>query len=152
MPQLKIQDLLPKDYGYVVLAVVGGTWLNVRHVFRVVKARKDYGIQAPIMYSDENPVFNRIMRAHMNYLEHYPFYAVTMLLGGLEFPRVCATAGVAWLIARAVYADIYVKDPPKRFKGFVPSVLAQMVMVGCTVIFGLRQTSILDSLSDLISK
>ncbi|XP_067937665.1 glutathione S-transferase 3, mitochondrial-like [Watersipora subatra] len=152
MSHLKVQDLLPKDYGYVVLAVAGGSFLNARLAFRVTKARKDYGIQAPTMFSNENPVFNRIMRAHMDYLEHFPFYAVTVLLGGLEFPRVCATAGATWVIARAVYADIYTEDPSKRFKEFIPPALAQIVVIGCTVIFGLRQTGILDSLPDLISK
>ena len=43
-------------------------------------------LQAPQTYSEEHPEFNRTMRAHLNYLENYPFFTVTMLLGGLEFP------------------------------------------------------------------
>ncbi|XP_067937645.1 glutathione S-transferase 3, mitochondrial-like [Watersipora subatra] len=135
-----LREILPQDYGYVVLAVAGGSLMNLRHIFLVVKAREKYGIKAPQTYSEEHPEFNRTMRAHLNYLENYPFFTVTMLLGGLEFPRVCAGAGVAWLISRKIFCDAYIKNAEsgKRQRGFGPAALAHMVMLGCTVIFGLR--------------
>lgn len=38
------------------------------------------------MRSDTHPEFNRVMRAHLNYLEHYPFFASAIILGGLKHP------------------------------------------------------------------
>ena len=42
--------------------------------------------QAPETYSEESTAFNCVMRAHLNYLENYPFFASTMLVGGIQYP------------------------------------------------------------------
>lgn len=41
----QLSEILPKDYGYVVLAVAGGTLVNADHFRAVAKARKEFRIK-----------------------------------------------------------------------------------------------------------
>ena len=38
--QLKLHDILPEDYGYVILAAVGSIFVNVWMMINVARARK----------------------------------------------------------------------------------------------------------------
>ena len=42
--------------------------------------------QYPTMYSDKEPVFNCIQRAHQNTLEVYPQWLVFQTIAGLIYP------------------------------------------------------------------
>ena len=42
---VQLTDVLPKNYGYVALAVAGGSLVNVYHISMVAKARKEFGVK-----------------------------------------------------------------------------------------------------------
>ncbi|GIY73252.1 microsomal glutathione S-transferase 3 [Caerostris darwini] len=88
------------------------------HGIRVSLARKKFGIKYPIMYSDNNMVFNCIQRAHGNFLENYPQFLFLLLVGGLSHPRLSSAGGVIYLVGRIAYALGYsTGDPQKRMRG-----------------------------------
>jgi len=134
---MSIKDVMPDKYGYVVLAVAGGSLVNIYHIIQVAKARKQYGVMAPAVSSEEHPAFNYVMRAHGNYMEVYPFWAATTIFGGLHYPRATAGAAAVFLIGRLIYANDYAKDPKKRGRGFMISSLGSLVSLGATVAFGM---------------
>jgi len=131
---LKIAD----EFGYVVLVFVASIFLLQWMGFMVVKARKKHNVPYPAMYSDKDPMFNCVQRAHQNTLEAYPIFLVTMFLGGLRFPVVGALAGVVWLVSRVVYAKgYYTGDPSKRNRGAF-GYIGLITNLICTIMFGLQ--------------
>ena len=113
--QSKILEVLPYGYGYVVLTAVGSLFVNMWMAFNVGKARKQYSIKYPTMYSPDNDKFNCIQRAHQNTLESYPQFLLLLMIGGLQYPRFAAGAGVVALLGRIAYAKgYYTGDPEKR--------------------------------------
>lgn len=101
------------------------------------KARKEFGIKYPIMYSNDNDKFNcvqrfaiyekvnqlaanaklhYICRAHQNTLENLPQFLTLLTLGGLEMPVFSAVGGWIWIAGRIAYAKgYYTGKPEKRF-------------------------------------
>ncbi|KAH6927522.1 hypothetical protein HPB50_005188 [Hyalomma asiaticum] len=130
--------VVPRDYGCIVLVGVGSTLVNAWLSFRVGRARKRYGVKYPTMYSDDNVVFNCIQRSHQNFLEAYPQFLMTLFIGGIEFPRVAAGAGMVYLLGRIAYAIGYsTGDPSKRMRGgFL--YFGELTLLGLTVRQGLR--------------
>ena len=58
-----IQDVMPTNYGYVVLAVAGGSLVNIYHIVQVAKARKQYGVMVSIIdrkMTNSNVILYRI--------------------------------------------------------------------------------------------
>jgi len=109
---------IASEYGYIVFVFVASIVLLQWMGFNVVKARKKFGVSYPTMYSDKDPMFNCVQRAHQNTLEIYPVFLVTMFLGGLQYPLVCAIAGVLWIVSKVVYAKgYYTGDPSRRNRG-----------------------------------
>lgn len=124
---------LPEGYGYVVLAAVGNTFVNVWLGINVSRARKQYGIEYPTMYSPDNNMFNCIQRAHQNTLENHPNLIYLLLFSGLEFPKLSAGAGVVYMLGRIFYAKGYYTGDPKnrRYGGF--GHLAELFLLGGTL-------------------
>jgi glutathione S-transferase len=81
-------DFITKEHGYVILASTGAFFVHMWLSFKVGQARKKYNVQYPDMYSDKEPVFNCIQRAHQNTLEGIPFYLSLLLTGGIRHPLV----------------------------------------------------------------
>ncbi|KAK2143769.1 hypothetical protein LSH36_814g01028 [Paralvinella palmiformis] len=85
-------DMLPPDFGLVVLVLIASIFVVQWMAFQVGRARRKFGIkllsvfQYPTMYSDKEPLFNCIQRAHQNTLEGYPVFLVLLLLGGIQYP------------------------------------------------------------------
>jgi glutathione S-transferase len=59
--------------------------------------------------------FNCAQRAHANLLENMPQTMVSMLIAGLEYPRATAALGLAWTVARGLYALAYVTRNGQRY-------------------------------------
>lgn len=130
--------VVPKEYGYVVLVGVSSAMVNMWHAFRVGRARKQFNVKYPAMYSDSNIVFNCIQRSHQNYLEYYPQFLMILFLGGFEFPKVAAGAGVVYLAGRVVYALGYsTGDPSKRMRGGF-QYFGTLALLGLSIRLGLR--------------
>uniref|UniRef100_A0A023GEX0 Glutathione S-transferase 3, mitochondrial n=1 Tax=Amblyomma triste TaxID=251400 RepID=A0A023GEX0_AMBTT len=139
---MTFSPVIPKEYGYVVLVGVGSSLVNMWLAFRVGRARKQYGVKYPAMYSDNNIVFNCIQRSHQNFLESYPQFLMTLFLGGFEFPKVAAIAGVVFLAGRVVYALGYsTGDPAKRMRGGF-QYFGVLTLMGLSVRLGLRMLGV----------
>ncbi|KAJ1176524.1 hypothetical protein NDU88_001802 [Pleurodeles waltl] len=80
--------------------------------------RKKYDVKYPKMYSDKDPLFNCIQRAHQNTLEVLPTWLIFQLLAGLAFPIPASILGALWVTSRFSYArGYYTGDPQKRMQG-----------------------------------
>nr|XP_022345649.1 microsomal glutathione S-transferase 3-like [Crassostrea virginica] len=82
----KIVESLPEHYGCVIFTGLASSFVNMWMGHNVGKARKQYEIPYPIMYSPDNKMFNCIQRAHQNTLENYPVYLMLLFIGGLQYP------------------------------------------------------------------
>eukprot|EP00118_Oscarella_pearsei_P025017 m.307326 g.307326 ORF g.307326 m.307326 type:complete len:149 (+) comp42150_c0_seq1:3-449(+) len=141
--KIQMELLLPSDYGYVILVAVAGVIVNQIFGVRVGIARNAYGVKPPDMYSDTKPMFNCIQRVHQNTLEQFPRFLMTLLVGGLQYPRLCALGGVIHLVGRFLYAYGYSSgDPAKRSYGAV-GYIGGLLMLGCTATFGFSLVGLL---------
>ncbi|XP_077992595.1 glutathione S-transferase 3, mitochondrial-like [Glandiceps talaboti] len=106
------------EFGYVIFSLLA-SWVMTTYLgVKVGKARKKYEVKYPQMYSDKDPVFNCVQRAHQNTLEVYPVYLVFQILAGLQYPLCAAVAGLVWSASRISYAHgYYTGDPEKRLRG-----------------------------------
>jgi len=142
--QSKLLEVLPENYGYVIFTAVGSTFVNMWMAINVGRARKKYGVKYPIMYSSENGgenMFNCIQRAHQNTLEGYPSFLMLLLLGGLQYPRLSAGAGVVYLLGRIVYArGYYTGDAQGRVPGAILTSLSTLFMIDLGLAFGSQFT------------
>ncbi|KAM7000236.1 microsomal glutathione S-transferase 2 [Tautogolabrus adspersus] len=65
------------------------------------------------------PEFERTFRAHLNCVEFYPLFLVTLWTCGVFFNEVTAAAGgLVYMIGRQIYFNGYVKSSKKRLPGF----------------------------------
>ena len=88
MPLLaSTMGLLEPEYGYVLAVAVSSALVNQWHGINVGKYRKKAGIKYPACYADnalaeKDPAanqFNCAQRAHANYVEQLPKYALREL-------------------------------------------------------------------------
>ncbi|KAI6691368.1 hypothetical protein NL676_028196 [Syzygium grande] len=110
--------VLPKEYGYVALALVLYCFLNFWMAAQVGMARKKYQVFYPTLYASESEnksakLFNCVQRGHQNSLEMMPMFFMLMIVGG--------------------YAT---GDPQKRLKIGKYGFLAIMGLMVCTISFG----------------
>lgn len=133
-----MQVEIPNEYGFVVLVAVASIFLCQYLGICVGMARKKFSVRYPTMYSDKEPIFNCIQRAHQNTLEVYPVFLVLLLIGGLQYPRLVSLCGMLWILARIVYAKGYsTGDPSKRNRGAF-GYIGLLTMLGSTVSFALH--------------
>ncbi|KAJ4974098.1 hypothetical protein NE237_007272 [Protea cynaroides] len=138
-----VVDLLPKEYGYVLLVLALYVFFNVWMATQVGKARKKYKVFYPLLYASESDnkdasLFNCVQRGHQNSLEMMPVFFVLLLLGGLQYPVVAAGLGLVYVVGRYVYFTGYsTGDPKNRTKGGF-YVLSLLGLVGCTISLGVN--------------
>jgi len=133
-----IQFSVSSDFGYVVLVCVSSLVLLQYLGFKVGKARKQYNVPYPTMYSDKENVFNCYQRAHQNTLEIYATVMMLLIFGGLQYPRLSAAAGLLWLISRYFYANgYYTGDPAQRHRGAF-GYIGLIIIIGTATSFGLK--------------
>jgi len=105
---------VPPAYGYVVLGVGVGTFITNQYLaIGVMSARSKYNIQYPNAYAvpgyhEKCDEFNRVQRAHQNFLEGFPGYAITALIGGIRNPIVNAIGCVCYCVGAILYQRGYV--------------------------------------------
>lgn len=96
--------------------------------FLVGSSRAKHEVSAPKVAGDET--WERSFRVQQNTLEQLIVFIPGMLAFSFYVSNVWVLVpGVAFLIARQVYAHQYVKDPASRAPGFLLSLLANMVLV-----------------------
>jgi glutathione S-transferase len=142
--QSKILEVLPPGYGYVIFTAVGSTFVNMWMAMNVVKARKEHNVKYPQLYSPDNEKFNCIQRAHQNTLEVYPQFLLLLTIGGLQYPKVAAGAGVVYLLGRIAFAlGYYTGDPEKRRWG-VFGYAGILTLLGSTLCLAAHQLDWVD--------
>ena len=91
-------------------------------------ARQKGNVPAPKVTGDER--YERWYRVQLNTVEQLVVFLPAMwLVAYLGAPTVATVAGVAFLVARPIYAMSYVKEPEKRTVGFVIGYLANVVLI-----------------------
>ncbi|KAH7850140.1 hypothetical protein Vadar_028447 [Vaccinium darrowii] len=137
-------ELLPKEYGYVVLTLILYCFLNFWMGFQVGKARKKYEVFYPVMYAIESEnknakLFNCVQRGHQNSLELMPVFFVLMILGGIRHPLICASLGLLFTIARYSYFTGYsTGNPENRLNIGKYGFLGLLGLIICTISFGIN--------------
>ncbi|XP_052196213.1 uncharacterized protein LOC127803777 [Diospyros lotus] len=137
-------EMFPKEYGYVVLALVLYYFLNFWMAIRVSQARKKYKVPYPTLYASESEnkdakLFNCIQRGHQNSLEMMPIFFMLMILGGIRHPLVCASLGLVYIVSRYFYFIGYsTGDPQNRHGGGKFAFLALFGLVICTISCGIN--------------
>jgi len=129
---------LPSEFGWVVFVCLASVVLLQYLGFKVGAARRKFGVKYPAMYSDKEPVFNCVQRAHQNTLEVYTMFLMLLIFGGLQHPCLSACAGALWLVSRVVYAHgYYTGEPANRNRGAF-GYLGLITLLGTTTSFALH--------------
>ncbi|KAJ4960723.1 hypothetical protein NE237_020633 [Protea cynaroides] len=136
-------ELLPKEYGYVVLVFVLYSFFNGWMGFQVGKARKKYNVPYPTLYALESEnkeakLFNCVQRGHQNSIEYMPVFFVLLLLGGLLYPVISAGLGLVYIVGRYFYFSGYASGDPKNRKRGEFNGFALLGLVGCTITLGIN--------------
>jgi glutathione S-transferase len=137
-------ELLPKEYGYVVIVLVLYCFLNIWMSSQVGRARKKYNVLYPTMYANEAEnkdakIFNCIQRGHQNSLEMMPMFFMLMILGGIRHPLISASLGVVYTVSRFFYFKGYsTGDPRNRLSLGKYGFLAAFGLMICTVSCGVH--------------
>ncbi|XP_075883681.1 microsomal glutathione S-transferase 3b [Nelusetta ayraudi] len=115
---MAVLNALPSEFGYVILTYLY-SWIMLAYLAtKVGSARKKYNVKYPNMYSDKEPIYNCIQRAHQNTLEIYPQWLVFQTIAALVYPLSASVLGCIWVTSRFSYAwGYYTGDPAKRMYG-----------------------------------
>ncbi|XP_071704404.1 uncharacterized protein [Rutidosis leptorrhynchoides] len=111
-------DLLPSEYGYIILTIIAYCFFNAYMQIQVGKARKKYNVGYPILYATEADskdykIYNCVQRGHQNSLETLPIFFTLLVLGGLKHPVICSVLGVVYIVTRYFYFNGYASGDPK---------------------------------------
>jgi glutathione S-transferase len=94
----------------------------------VGRARARYGVRAPATTGNSN--FERVYRVHQNTLEALVVFVPAVWIFGRYVNGFWAVAlGVVFIVARAIYAVSYIRDPEKRGLGAGLTGIVNLVLV-----------------------
>ncbi|XP_063056744.1 glutathione S-transferase 3, mitochondrial-like [Engraulis encrasicolus] len=109
---------LSKEYGYVVFTGCASLVLMKYLSRKLSKAREQYNVQLPQMYSDDSEIFNRMQVDRQNTAEQIAPFLFTLSIGGLQHPRLASAFGIFWIASRVVSARACCsEDPAQRQRG-----------------------------------
>jgi len=82
-----------------------------------------------------HPIFERYHRVHQNTLENLVIFLPGLwLFATYVSAQIAAVLGAVFVVGRAVYARLYVKDPPRRGPGVMLSFpVAMILLIGGTL-------------------
>merc|ERR1740130_1699646 len=104
-----------------------------------MNARKKYDVHFPDMYADKSNkdahMFNCVQRAHKNTLEELNIVQILILVNGIFFPRVAASLGGAYCVARLIYSYGYTtgKEDFWLFGGIISNSAETPLVIMCFV-------------------
>jgi uncharacterized membrane protein YecN with MAPEG domain len=105
---------------FVILVAAIALLEYVYFGFQVGQARAKYGVAAPAVTG--NPIFERYHRVHQNTLENLIIFLPGLWLFATYVSElIAAVLGIVFILGRAVYARLYVQDPPRRSVGVMMS-------------------------------
>ena len=115
---------------FVILIAVVALLEYVYFGFQVGRARGKYGIDAPAVAG--HPTFERYHRVHQNTLENLVIFLPGLwIFATYVNETIAALLGVVFIVGRAVYARLYVQDPPRRSVGVMMSFpIALILLIG----------------------
>ncbi|KAK1361873.1 Membrane-associated, eicosanoid/glutathione metabolism (MAPEG) protein [Heracleum sosnowskyi] len=137
-------NMLPREYGYVVIVVAISGFFNFWMAAQVGKARKKYKVALPAMYALESEnenanLFNCVQRGHQNSLEWMPLFLTFMTLGGIKHPIISSVLGVVYIVSRYFYFKGYsTGDPKKRLSVGMYSFGALIGLILCAFSCGIK--------------
>jgi len=102
---------IPQEYPYVLATISASSLVCYFHTSMTQTARKTAKVDFPNAYATAEDAskdaakfaFNCSQRAHNNFLEAFPVFLCSMLVGGLKYPVVMSSLGSVWLVGRALY-------------------------------------------------
>ena len=95
--------------------------------FKVGRARKKYGIQAPAVSGHE--MFERAYRVQMNMLEQMIMFLPCLGIFSWYASEIWAFfLGLFWVFTRVMYSRSYVRNPNKRHLWFLLGILVLAVL------------------------
>ena len=136
-------DTLPPSHSYVIATAAFSTFIGQWLAIRVGTFRKAAKVLYPNCYATDAEakvdkakyLFNCAQRGHANFLEHHSTFLASLLISGLSHPvlipspsplfdltasqKVSAGLGVAWSVARVLYAIGYTNPNKQAGKGRV---------------------------------
>jgi glutathione S-transferase len=96
--------------------------------FMVGSARVRYKVPAPATTGD--PIFERYFRVQQNTLEQLIVFIPSIFIFAAYVHMIAAAAlGFIFVVARALYAMGYVRDPEKRAGGATATFLVNLILV-----------------------
>lgn len=107
---------------------LGAVALFFAVTFRVGYLRGKYRIIPP---SNDGPVdFLRARGVQTNTLEHLVIFLPSLwLFAFATSERFAVVLGVIWIVARAIYAFVYYRDPTKRLPPFMVALMASLALL-----------------------
>lgn len=141
----------PPSTSYVVLTAAATTFLGQWHGFNAGLYRRAAQLTYPTPYASESDaassrekyLFNCAQRAHANYVENHAALLAGLLIAGLKYPLLSAGMGVAWCVARVMYAVGYVSPQKEGGKGRLVGSWFWLPQMGLGVMSGLVGWSML---------
>ena len=113
---------------FVILVATVALLEYVYFGFQVGRARGKYGVPAPAVTGD--PIFERYHRVHQNTLENLVIFLPGLWLFATYMSEMVAVLlGVVFILGRAVYARLYVQDPPRRSIGVMMSFPVGLILL-----------------------
>ena len=118
---------------FVVLVAALALLEYIYFGFQVGRARAKYGVDAPAVTG--HPIFERYHRVHQNTLENLVIFLPGLwLFATYVNEAVAAGLGLVFIVGRALYARLYVQDPPRRSPGVLLSFpIGVILLVGGTI-------------------
>jgi glutathione S-transferase len=108
----------------IMLALLEYTVLGLM----VGNARARYKVPAPA--TTGNPAFERHFRVHQNTMEQLVIFVPAIFIFATYVHMLAAAAlGFVFVVARAIYAMGYIKDPERRAGGAVVTFVVNTILV-----------------------